>query len=97
MITPNVDTEWANELGLLLRKGIVPTVLLLNPSAFGGTKNPNAIQSRLLNMNIKHYNFSDSLQDLAQFEPLGQEQQPGNQMREYVKTLNRQTGEWRAL
>jgi uncharacterized protein (DUF58 family) len=97
VITPNMDTEWANELGLLLRKGIVPTVLLLNPSAFGGTKNPNAIQSRLLNMNIKHYNFSDSLQDLAQFEPLGQEQQPGNQMREYVKTLPRQSGEWRAL
>ncbi|HDD54774.1 MAG TPA: DUF58 domain-containing protein [Chloroflexi bacterium] len=97
VITPNMDTEWANELGLLLRKGIVPTVLLLNPSAFGGTQDPNAIQNRLLNMNIKHYNFSDSLQDLAQFEPLGQEHQPGNQMREYVKTLPRQSSEWRAL
>ena len=97
VITANMEPDWTNELGLLTRKGIVPTVLLLNPSAFGGNQNPNAIQSRLLNMNIKHYNFSDSLQDLAQFEPLGQEHQPGARLREYSRSLNRQTGKWRTL
>jgi uncharacterized protein (DUF58 family) len=97
VITANMDPDWINELGLLSRKGIVPTVLLLNPSAFGGTQNPNAIQSRLLNLNIKHYNFSDSLQDLAQFEPIGQEYQPGSEMRKYVKTLKDRSGQWRSL
>ena len=97
VITSNMDTEWVNNLGLLIRKGIVPTVLLLNPSAFGGTDNPNAVQDRLLNMNIKHYNFSDSLQDLSQFQPLDHELQPGEQMRKYVQTLDRQSVDWRTL
>ena len=97
VITPNMNTGWLNNLGLLIRKGIVPTVLLLNPSAFGGQDNPNAIQSRLLNMNIKYYNFSDTLQDQSQFEPLGPEYQPGEQMRKYVKTLNRQSVDWKSL
>jgi hypothetical protein len=92
-----MDPSWLNDLGLMIRKGIVPTVLLLNPSAFGGTDNPDAIQSQLLNMNIKHYNFNDSFQDLSQFDPLGQEYQPGNEMRKYVKTLNKPSLGWRSL
>jgi hypothetical protein len=97
VITSNMDPGWLNDLGLMIRKGIVPTVLLLNPSAFGGTKNPDAIQSQLLNMNIKHYNFNDSFQDLSQFDPLGQEYKPGNEMRKYVKTLNKPSLGWRSL
>ena len=97
VITSNMHTNWINNLELLIRKGIVPTVMLLNPSAFGGTGNPNAIQNRLLNQNIKHYNFTDSFQDISQFEPIGRELQPGEKMRRYIKSLDKQSVHWRSL
>ncbi len=97
VITPNLDINWISNLGLMIRKGIVPTVLLLDPSGLGGRTNPRAVQNRLLNLNIKHYTFTDSLQDLSQFDPIGQEHQPGEQMRKYVKTLNKQSVHWKSL
>jgi hypothetical protein len=97
VITANMDPSWLNDLGLMIRKGIVPTVVLLNPSAFGGSENPDAIQNRLLHMNIKHYNFNDSFQDLSQFTPVGMQDQPGTEMRKYIKTLNKQSLGWRSL
>jgi hypothetical protein len=75
----------------------VPTVLLLNPSAYGGKDSPNEIQNRLLNMGIKHYNFNDSLQDLSQFQDMDYSLQPGEKMRKYTETLDRQSVDWRTL
>jgi uncharacterized protein (DUF58 family) len=69
IITPNVDPIWLNNLGYLQRKAIAPTVLLLNPSGFGGQGNPATIQGRLLYMGIKHYNITDKFQDLTQPHP----------------------------
>ncbi len=66
IITPNINPVWLNNLGYLLRKGVVPTVLLLNPSGFGGSGNPASIQGRLLYMGIKHYNITNKFQDIAQ-------------------------------
>ena len=97
VITPNMDTGWLNNLGLLIRKGIVPTVLLLNPVTYGGIGNPDAIQDRLLHMGIKNYNFNEALQNLAEFQPLDRELQPGEQMRKYTKTLDRQSVNWKSL
>ncbi len=97
IITSNMETDWIKNLDLLVRKGIAPTVLLLNPSDFGGTGNPNAIQNLLLNRNIKHYYFSDSFRNISQFDPLGSELQPGEKMRRYVKTLDKQSVQWRSL
>ena len=97
IITPNMDPTWLNKLGLLVRKGIVPTVLLLNPSAYGGTDQPKEIQDRMLNMGVKHYNFNDSLQDLSQFQDMDYSAQPGEKMRKYTETLDRQSVDWRTL
>ena len=66
IITANIDPIWLNNLGILQRKGVVPTVLLLNPSGFGGQGNPATIQGRLLYMGIKHYNITDKFQDISQ-------------------------------
>ena len=46
---------------------------------------------------VKHYNFSDTLQDLAQYKPQDGETQPGEQMRKYTQALKRQSRDWRAL
>ena len=97
VITPNINPGWLNDLGLLLRKGIVPTVLLLNPTGFGGIGKPDAIQDRLLRMGIKHYNINDTLQDLSQFQPEDFAVQPGDQMRKYTQSLKKQTVNWRTL
>jgi uncharacterized protein (DUF58 family) len=97
IITPNINPGWLNNLGLLIRKGIVPTILLLNPEGFGGIGKADDIQDRMLRMGIKHYNFNDSLQDLAQFQPGDYPLQPGEQMRKYTQTLKKQTVHWRPL
>jgi len=96
VITPNIDTGWLNNLGLLIRKGIVPTVLLLNPAGFGGIGNPDAIQDRMLRLGIKHYTFNDTLQDFPQYQSLDRELQTGEQVRKYTKTP-RQSMDWRSL
>ena len=97
VVTPNIDTGWLNNLGLLIRKGIVPTVLLLNPAGFGGIGNPDAIQDRLLRLGIKHYTFSDTLQDLSQYQSLDRELQSEEQRRKDTQALNRQSVDWRSL
>jgi uncharacterized protein (DUF58 family) len=83
IITPNIDPIWLNNLGYLQRKGVVPTVLLLNPSGFGGHGNPATIQGRLLYMGIKHYNITDKFQDLSQPEPNGGQIQSRGRLRNY--------------
>jgi hypothetical protein len=71
--------------------------LLLNPVTYGGIGNPDAIKDRLLHMGIKNYNFNEALQNLAEFQPLDRELQPGEQMRKYTKTLDRQSVNWKSL
>ncbi len=89
VITPNIDPGWLNNLGLLIRKGIVPTVLLLNPAGFGGIGKPDAIQDRLLRMGIRHYSFNNTFQALSQF-------QPGEHRRKYSHYLKKQTADLRS-
>ena len=83
IITPNIDPIWLNNLGYLQRKAIVPTVLLLNPSGFGGQGNPATIQGRLLYMGIKHYNITDKFQDLTQSHPEEAQIQPRSRVKDY--------------
>jgi hypothetical protein len=41
LITPRVDGRWIQELMLLMRRGVVPTVLLLDAAAYGRGTNPD--------------------------------------------------------
>ena len=97
VITPNVNPTWLNNLGLLQRKGIAPTVLLLNPQGFGGAGNPSQIQDRMINMGIRHYDFSDTLQDLIHYQREDQDHQAGRDIRSYTDSLNQQSVQWRTI
>jgi uncharacterized protein (DUF58 family) len=55
IITPAVDSGWVEALLPLLRRGIVPTVLLLDPVSFGGIGDVNRIQALLSDSGVTCY------------------------------------------
>ncbi len=66
LITPDVRGEWLDALPFLMWRGIVPTVLVLDPSSFGGTQNANGIAQSLANMGIaRHIITRDTLDHRA--------------------------------
>ena len=54
IITPNVKADWAAALLQLVRIGITPTVLLLDPLSFGGTESTAGAQALLNDYGIAH-------------------------------------------
>ena len=97
IITSNIDPGWLNNLGLLQRRGVVPTVLLLNPSDFGGYGNPQIIRDQLLRMGIRHYTISDKLPDFSYLNPNNQEDFTGDRLRRTTTVLTERTVNWRSL
>jgi transglutaminase-like putative cysteine protease len=61
IVTPSLSMEWTAALASLMRSGIVPTVILLDPNSFGGSGDLEAMRRRLSQMNIKHYTFTADL------------------------------------
>ena len=97
IITSNMDPGWLNNLGLLQRRGIIPTVLLLNPSDFGGYGNPQIIRDQLMRMGIRHYTISDKLHDFSYLDTNNQEYFTGDRLRRTTPALTRQMVNWRSL
>jgi len=58
LITPSVDEAWLRALGLLLRRDIIPTVLLLDSSSFGGEGDVGFVQQMLAKQGITYYRIS---------------------------------------
>lgn len=54
VITPDVRTDWIASLVPLLRRGVTPTVLLLDPLSFGGAVDPRAAAFTLNEMGVTH-------------------------------------------
>jgi hypothetical protein len=54
IITPNVRADWAAPMLQLLRIGITPTVLLLDPASFGGTESTTGALALLNNYGVAH-------------------------------------------
>ena len=54
IITPNVQAGWAAPLLQLVRNGITPTVLLLDPPSFGGTESTGPVLGLLNDYGIAH-------------------------------------------
>jgi len=52
IITANADTEWTEALIPLMWRGIMPTVFLLDPISFGGTRDSNAMDDTLQTMGV---------------------------------------------
>lgn len=55
VITADLSGSWIQPLLSMRKKGIIPTVLLLNGPAFGGQGNLALIQERLLSQGINHF------------------------------------------
>lgn len=55
VITADLSGNWLNPLLLMRKKGIVPTVLLLNAPAFGGKGNAPDIQKKLGSVGLDNY------------------------------------------
>ena len=55
IITPTMDSTWIESLVPLLQRGVTPTVLLLDPTSFGGTGEPSATQALLTDLGVAHY------------------------------------------
>lgn len=72
IITPDVDDAWLQALLLLLRRGAVPTVLLLDPVSFGGVGDLSSIRTLLSNLGVVHYVITCDLLDRPELRPARQ-------------------------
>ena len=64
-----MEAGWLDPMLLLMRRGIIPTVLVLDQSAFGGRSQPAAILSSLLELDIIHYLISPDHLDRSEMQP----------------------------
>jgi uncharacterized protein (DUF58 family) len=82
IITPNVQADWAAPLLQLVRIGITPTVLLLDPLSFGGTDSTAGAQALLTDYGIAHNVIQSDLLNRP-------EARPGRQGKWEWRTLGR--------
>lgn len=69
IITPTVKTDWLNAIPLLRRRGITPTVLLLDPQSFGGQSDNSALISGLEKMAVSYHIIPRDVLDRPEAQP----------------------------
>jgi uncharacterized protein (DUF58 family) len=69
LITPNIDSEWLQGLVKLSWRGIVPTVILLDPASFGGVGDANGMVSVLGEMGVSRYIIEKGMLDRPEARP----------------------------
>ncbi len=69
IITPAADSEWIKSLWPLLRRGAIPTVLLLDPASFGGDGNVSGLSALLSDLGITFYVIPRELLDRPEARP----------------------------
>lgn len=69
LITPNLDRHWVEALWHLLRRGAIPTVLLLEPASFGGNGDASGISALLSGLGITCYVITQDLLDRPEAQP----------------------------
>jgi uncharacterized protein (DUF58 family) len=72
IITPAVDKDWVEPLVPLLRRGITPTVLLLDPASFDGVGSGRGMTALLTDLGIQFHVVTRDLLDRPEARP-GQE------------------------
>ena len=55
VITADLSGNWLNPLLLMRKKGIVPTIILLNAPAFGGAGDTQEIQRKLMAVGLNYF------------------------------------------
>jgi len=69
IITPSTSTDWVESLVPLLRRGAVPTILLLDPASFGGAGDMAQVESALMGLNVAHYRITKDILDRPEIRP----------------------------
>jgi hypothetical protein len=69
IITPDVEGSWLDSVALLMRRGVVPTVLLLDRKAFGGEGDAGRTVASLESMDVTHYLITPNLLDRPEARP----------------------------
>jgi uncharacterized protein (DUF58 family) len=69
IITPTVKLDWLNTIPLLRRRGITPTILLLDPQTFGGRVNNSALLAELGKIGVAHHSIPRDLLDRPEARP----------------------------
>jgi uncharacterized protein (DUF58 family) len=69
VITPDVGGKWVEPLVSLTGRGVVPTVLLLDPTTFGGKDDPRGIVNLLVDLGVAHAVVTRGLLDRPEARP----------------------------
>jgi hypothetical protein len=69
IITASSETTWVESLVPLVRRGTVPTVMLLDRVSFGGTGTMRAVQSSLDSLGVTHYEITKDILNLPESRP----------------------------
>ncbi len=69
LVTADVDGSWLDALVALARRGITPTVLVLDQEAFGGRGKADRVLAALLDLGINHYRITPDLLDRPELQP----------------------------
>lgn len=69
LITPNMEPGWLQALVKLSWRGIIPTVILLDPVSFGGIGSANDMSSALGSMGISRYVIDRGMLDRPEARP----------------------------
>jgi uncharacterized protein (DUF58 family) len=69
IITASVSSEWLGSLPRLLRRGISPTIILMDPASFGASQGVDSFAEILADMGISRFIFSRDLLDRPEASP----------------------------
>jgi uncharacterized protein (DUF58 family) len=69
IITPSVDAAWVMALAPMMQRGIVPTVLWLDPRSFGRGGDTVTVQALLADLGVAHYVVERGLLDRPEARP----------------------------
>ncbi len=69
IITPAVEGSWIEALPDLQQRGVVPTVLLLDPASFGGAGDTELTLELLSKLGVAHYVVTRDLLDRPEARP----------------------------
>ncbi|MEW6406976.1 MAG: DUF58 domain-containing protein [Chloroflexota bacterium] len=69
MITPSVSSNWVSLLPRLQRRGIRPTVILMDPASFGSVQRADALAEMLAEMGIPRFILDRSLLQQPEARP----------------------------
>jgi uncharacterized protein (DUF58 family) len=69
IISPDADGHWLESLVPLMRRGLVPTVLLLDPASFSGEGRAGGVLASLVAMEVTHYLITPDLLDRPDARP----------------------------